>query len=44
MAKRKREITDAKIDRFIKEGRGQGTGAGYLPWLRVQDVPSVKRK
>ncbi|ALP37417.1 transposase [Paenibacillus sp. IHB B 3084] len=43
MAKRKREITDAKIDRFIKEGRGQGTGADYLPWLRVQDVPSTGR-
>jgi hypothetical protein len=43
MAKRKREITDAKIDRFIKEGRGQGTGVDYLPWLRVQDVPSIGR-
>ena len=43
MAKRKREITDAKIDRFIKEGRGQGTGFDYLPWLRVQDVPSTGR-
>lgn len=43
MAKRKREITDAKIDRFIKEGRGQGAGSDYLPWLRVQDVPSTGR-
>lgn len=43
MAKRKREITDSKIDRFIKEGRGQGSGADYLPWLRVQDVPSIGR-
>ncbi|MEK4462843.1 TnsA endonuclease N-terminal domain-containing protein [Paenibacillus sp. FSL H8-0315] len=43
MVKRKREITDAKIERFIKEGRGQGTGANYLPWLRVQDVPSIGR-
>lgn len=43
MAKRKREITEAKIDRFIKEGRGQGTGKDYIPWLRVQDVPSEGR-
>jgi len=43
VAKRKREITDSKIDRFIKEGRGQGTGSDYLPWLRVQDVPSTGR-
>lgn len=43
MAKRKREITEAKIERFIKEGRGQGTGKEYLPWLRIQDVPSEGR-
>ncbi|OBZ16340.1 transposase [Bacillus sp. FJAT-27264] len=43
MAKRKREITEAKIDRYIKEGRGQGTGKDYIPWLRVQDVPSEGR-
>ncbi|WP_054025278.1 heteromeric transposase endonuclease subunit TnsA [Bacillus sp. FJAT-28004] len=43
MAKRKREITEAKIDRFIREGRGQGTGKDYLPWLRIQDVPSDGR-
>lgn len=43
MAKRRREITEAKIERFIKEGRGQGTGKEYLPWLRIQDVPSEGR-
>lgn len=43
MAKRKREFTSAKIERMIKEGRGQGTGKGYLPWLTVQDVPSEGR-
>ncbi|MEK3789416.1 hypothetical protein [Paenibacillus sp. FSL K6-1230] len=41
MAKRKREITDAKINRFIKEGSGQGTGADYLPWLRVLEENEV---
>jgi hypothetical protein len=40
MAKRKRETTQAVIDRRIREGRGQGTGADYRPWLFVQDVPS----
>lgn len=43
MAKRKREITQAKIERFLKEGRGQGNGKDYLPWLSVQDVPSQGR-
>ncbi len=40
MAKRKRETTQTVIDRRIQEGRGQGTGADYKPWLFVQDVPS----
>lgn len=43
MAKRKREMTEAKIERFIKEGRGQGTGAEYIPWIKIQDVPSEGR-
>lgn len=43
MAKRKREITRSKIERLIREGRGQGTGNEYLPWLRIQDVPSSGR-
>ena len=43
MVKRKREITEVKIEQFIKEGRGQGTGKDYLPWIRIQDVPSEGR-
>ncbi|MBB3111777.1 hypothetical protein FHS18_003845 [Paenibacillus phyllosphaerae] len=43
MAKRKRQLTEAKIERMIKEGRGQGTGREYLPWLKIQDVPSEGR-
>lgn len=43
MAKRKRQITEAKIERMIKEGRGQGMGKDYLPWLKIQDVPSEGR-
>lgn len=40
MAKRRREINRAEIDKRSKEGRGQGRGAEYTPWLRIQDVPS----
>ncbi|MCJ7840926.1 TnsA endonuclease N-terminal domain-containing protein [Lederbergia sp. NSJ-179] len=35
MAKRKRT---SKVDKWIKEGRGTGSGANYQPWLKIQDV------
>ena len=41
MAKRDRRTTAKKIERRLKEGRGQGTGAEYRPWLQIQDVPSL---
>ncbi len=31
----------ATYNRWIKEGRGQGTGGDYKPWLTVRDVPSI---
>lgn len=41
MAKRAR-LTNAKvIDRRLKEGRGQGRGGSYKPWLTIQDVAST---
>jgi hypothetical protein len=40
MAKRKTELTEKKILAMEKEGRGQGSGKKYKPWLTVQDVPS----
>ena len=40
MAKRSRRTTHRTIDRHLKEGRGQGIGSTYKPWLTVQDVPS----
>ncbi|MCY9661298.1 TnsA endonuclease N-terminal domain-containing protein [Paenibacillus chondroitinus] len=40
MAKRNRDITIKKIQKWIKEGRGQGEGSHYKPWLTIQDVPS----
>lgn len=32
--------TERKIQKWVKQGRGQGAGADYKGWLRVQDVPS----
>lgn len=40
MAKRKRS---ASYDRKFKEGRGQGVGIEYKPWITIQDVPSLGR-
>jgi hypothetical protein len=44
MAKRRYGMDEAKIQRFEKEGRGQGTGKDYKPWLTTQDVPSCGRR
>lgn len=43
MPKRQTGWTEAKISRYLKEGRGQGELALYKPWLTVQDVPSMGR-
>jgi len=43
MAKRRYSIDEDKIARFVKEGRGLGSGAEYRPWLTVQDVSSRGR-
>lgn len=40
MAKRKRATNQTVIDRYVKEGRGQGIGYEYKPWLLIQDVAS----
>jgi hypothetical protein len=41
MAKRKRNnSTEERIKKWIKEGRGQGEGKDYKPWLNIQDVAS----
>jgi TnsA endonuclease-like protein len=44
MAKRRYEIDDDKIRRWLAQGRGSGTGQDYKPFLRVQDVPSLGRR
>ncbi|WP_244919527.1 TnsA endonuclease N-terminal domain-containing protein [Nostoc commune] len=37
---RRRSINQKNIDKYIASGCGQGRGADYKPWLKVQDVPS----
>jgi hypothetical protein len=40
MAKRKRSTDLQTVAKRLKEGRGDGRGASYQPWLQIQDVPS----
>jgi len=41
MAKRRRDNGRQAQQRRSKEGRGIGTGADYLPYLFIHDVPSI---
>ncbi|WP_199221448.1 TnsA endonuclease N-terminal domain-containing protein [Desulfonatronum sp. SC1] len=34
---------DSRSSKWIKQGRGQGTGKDYQPWLTVRDLPSSGR-
>lgn len=43
MAKRRYGFDEDKLTRFLNEGRGQGYGTEYRPWLTVQDVSSLGR-
>ena len=43
MAKANSSFSEVQIARRIKEGRGQGHGKDYIPWLTVQEVPSSGR-
>lgn len=43
MASRRYGFDEDKIARFQKEGRGQGRGASYKPWLTIRDVASHGR-
>jgi len=40
IAKRNTQLTEKKIAQMEKEGRGQGTGENYKPWINIQDFPS----
>lgn len=33
-------LDETRMQKLIKEGRGQNEGAAYQPWLTVRDVPS----
>ena len=35
--------TEARIQKYLLQGRGLGTGTQYHPWLTVSDVPSLGR-
>jgi len=41
MAKYSREWNENVYRRYIRDGRGQGKGLEYKPWLTVRDFPSL---
>jgi len=43
MSKRKYGIDETKIQTYIKNGRGQGEGKDYKPWIDIHDFPSQGR-
>ncbi|MBD2044141.1 TnsA endonuclease N-terminal domain-containing protein [Coleofasciculus sp. FACHB-64] len=43
MVRGTREWTQAKFERYKKEGRGRGSGKDYKPWLTIQDFSSKGR-
>ncbi|MRX56492.1 heteromeric transposase endonuclease subunit TnsA [Bacillus idriensis] len=43
MGKRNYSWTEEKIQRYLKEGRGQGELSNYKPWITVQDFSSKGR-
>ncbi|MFZ3195035.1 hypothetical protein [Bacillus mycoides] len=38
-----RKKRTSKIDKWIKEGQGTGSGRDYQPCLEIQDDPSLDR-
>lgn len=43
MAKRRYGIDEVRIAKWIEQGRGQGQGKDYKPWLTMRDVASYGR-
>jgi hypothetical protein len=43
MAKHRYDIDESRIAKWLAEGRGEGRGEAYKPWLRVQDLSSRGR-
>ena len=40
MSKYRLSWNQNKLSKLIKEGRGQGTGKEYVPWISIHDFPS----
>lgn len=40
MAKHQRKWDETIYCKYLREGRGQGVGSDYTPWILVQDFPS----
>ncbi len=43
MMRRRYQFDEDKVQRYAADGRGQGDGADYKPWLTVYDLPSKGR-
>lgn len=43
LSRKTSKMTDKKIERYLKEGRGQGEGAEYIPWIKVGEFSSKGR-
>ena len=40
MGKKRIHWSEKTYHRFLREGRGTGEGANYLPWVQIHDFPS----
>lgn len=43
MSRKRRNITEGDVARWLRQGFGQGDGSSYRPWAKVRDVPSRGR-
>lgn len=43
MARRRYTFGEKKVQRYIAEGRGRGSGDKYIPWLKFADLSSIGR-
>jgi hypothetical protein len=43
MARSRYDLSETRIAKFQKEGRGKGAGRNYKPWLTISDVSSSGR-
>jgi len=41
MSKYRRIWNNTTFNKYLREGRGQGSGADYKPWIHIQDFPSL---